>query len=232
VQLGDTVGALGQPEAHDRHVEDEGVAVRVAFPAQVQDLGHRHIRSQAGVEEVLDLRGFKAVDAGGHGRVGREHRGGPSGRQRFFPGQRLLRGHHFLDPLDAEEAGVAFVGVEHLGGRAARELLERPQGLDPAHAQQQFLLQAVVTAAAVQAVRDAAGGVVIAGHVGVQQQERNTPDVGPPDVRQQPAPVGEGQGDLDGLAVAVRRGLAQQRQGQAVGVQDRVGFLLPRVAGE
>ena len=131
-----------------------------------------------------------------------------------------------------EEPGVALVGVEDLRRGDAREPLELAQRLDPAHAQQEFLLEPVVAAAAVQAVGDAAGGLVVARNVGVQQQQRDTSDVGPPDVRQQAPAVGERQRDLDGFAVAVRGGLAQQRQGQPVRVKDRIGFLLPGVAGE
>ena len=127
---------------------------------------------------------------------------------------------------------MALVGVEHFRRGAAGELLEGAQGLDPAHAQQELLLQAVVAAAAVQAVGDAARGLVVARNVGVQQQQRNTPDVGAPDVRQQPAAVGERQRDLEGLAVAVGGGLAQQGQRQPVRIQDRIGFLLPGVAGQ
>ena len=185
VQLGHAVGALRQPQAHHGHVEHERVAVGVVLAAEVQDLGHRHVRSQPGVEEVLDLRDFEAVDAGRDRGVGGEHGGRASGGQCLVPAQRLGGGHHFLDAFDAQEAGVALVGVEHLRRGAAGELLEGAQRLDAAHAQQEFLLEPVVAAAAVQAVGDAAGGFVVAGNVGVQQQQRNTPDVGAPDVRQQ-----------------------------------------------
>ena len=187
---------------------------------------------QAGFEEVLDLGDLEAVDAGRHRRVGGEDGGGAPGGQGFVPAQRLRAGHQFLDPLDAQEPGVALVGVEDLRRGDAGEPLEVAQGLDPAHAQQELLLQPVVTAAAVQPVGDAAGGFVVARNVGVQQQQRNASDVGPPDVRQQAPAVGERKRDLDGLAVAVGGGLAQQRQGQPVRVQHRVRFLLPGVAGE
>ena len=116
-----------------------------------------------------------------------------------------------------EEAGMALVGVEHLRRRRAGEPLVGAQRLDPAHAQQEFLLQPVVAAAAVQAVGDAAGGVVVAGNVGVQQQQRNTPDVGTPDVRQKPPAVGQRQGDLQRPAVAVGDGSRSSVRGRPSG---------------
>ncbi|CAH0295935.1 hypothetical protein SRABI128_04027 [Microbacterium sp. Bi128] len=127
---------------------------------------------------------------------------------------------------------MALVGVEDFRRGDTREPLELPQRLDPAHAQQELLLQPVVSAAAVQAVGDAAGSLVVARNVGIQQQQRHTSDVGPPHVRQQAPALGKRQGDLDRFAVAVRGGLAQERQGQPVGVEDRVRFLLPGVPGE
>ena len=193
MQLGHPVGALGQPQAHDGHVEHERIAVGIVLAAEVQDLGYRNVGRQPGVEEVLDLRDLEPVDAGRDRGVGGEHGGGASGGQCLVPGQRFRGGHHFLDPFHPEETGMALVGVEHFRRGAAGEFLEGAQGFDAAHAEQEFLLEAVVAAAAVQAVGDAARGLVVARNVGVQKQERNTPDVGAPDVRQQPAAVGERQ---------------------------------------
>ena len=61
-----------------------------------------------------------------------------------------LVGHQRADALEAEEAGVTLVGVEHLG---------RPQGFegaDPADAEEDLLAQAVLGAPAVEAVGDPA----------------------------------------------------------------------------
>ena len=63
-------------------------------------------------------------------------------------------------------------------------------------------------------------------HVGVEQQQRHAADLGLPDVGVQLAAAG--QPERDDARGAVR--LAQQRQRQAVGVEDRVGLLLPAVA--
>ena len=232
VEFGHAVGPLRQAQAHDGHVEHRGVAAVVVFPAQVQDLLHRHVRGQAGVEEVPDLHGLETVDAGRDRGVGGEHRGRAPGGEGFGPAQRRLGGHQFLDPFDAQEPGVAFVGVEDLRGRGAGEALVDPQRLHPAHAQQQFLLEAVVPAPAVEAVRDPARGVVVGRNVRIEQPQRHAPDVGPPDARVELASVGQRQRDRHRLAGAVLGRFAQQCEGQAVGVKDRVGFLLPGVPGQ
>ena len=187
--------------------------------------------ASAGVEEVLDLRDLEAVDAGRDRGVGGEDRGRAHGRQGLVEGQRLRGGHQLPDPLDAEEAGVALVGVEDLRRGAAGEPRNSAQRPDAADAEQHLLLQAVLAAAAVQAVGDAAGGLVVARHVGVEQQQRHPADLGPPDVRVQ-ARGRRAAAARSGSACRCRPGLAQQGQRQPVGVEDRVGLLLPAVAGQ
>ena len=48
------------------------------------------------------------------------------------------------DPLEAEEAGVALVGVEHLGLRGSGDPRVRAQRADAADAEQQLLEQPVL----------------------------------------------------------------------------------------
>ena len=106
-------------------------------------------------------------------------------------GERQPRCHELADPLEAEEAGVALVGVEHVGLQA--EGAQRPDAADAEH---DLLAQPVVLVAAVEAVGDgdAVGGVAL--DVGVQQVQRDAPDVGPPDVAAHRV-AGEVDGDLD-----------------------------------
>ena len=66
--------------------------------------------------------------------------------------------------------------------------------------------------------------------VGVEQQQRHAADLGDPDPRGQRLAGLAGQADLDLGDRAVV--LAQQRERQAVGVEDGVGLLLPAVAGQ
>ena len=80
--------------------------------------------------------------------------------------------------------------------------------------------------AAVEAVRDAAEDVVVLGDLGVEQQQRDAPHVGTPDLGAQPPAVRHGQPDPRRGAV----GFAQQREGQALRVQDGVVLELPPVA--
>ncbi len=123
---------------------------------------------------------------------------------------------------------MPLVGVVDLRLRSPGQPRPQPQRPDPADAAQEFLLQPVLAAAAVEAVGDTAGGLVVLLDVGVQQQQRHAADLRLPDLGVQPAAAGQVHRHLRRAAVA----LAQQRQGQAVGVQDRVGLLLPAVARE
>ena len=80
------------------------------------------------------------------------------------------------DALEAEEAGVALVGVEHLGVDA-----ERVEGPHAADAEEDLLAQAVLGVAAVEPVGDRRGARrVVRLDVGVEQVERHPADVGPP----------------------------------------------------
>ena len=179
---------------------------------------------------MLDLRPLEAVDTGRNGRMRGENRGGAPRSKCFFPGHRLLtRGvHEFADALDAEEAGVSLVGVEHFRRRQAGQPLEGSQCLHPAHAQQQFLLETLVPAAAIQAVGDVARRFIIARDVGIQQQQWDASDVGPPDVGQQFTAVGKRQHYRCSGSVF----FTQECEGESVRVKDGIGLLLPGVAGE
>ena len=79
------------------------------------------------------------------------------------------------DPLEAEEPGVALVGVEDL--RVDAERVERPH---PTDAEQDLLAEPMLDVAAVETVGDATllGGVLL--DVGVEQVELDAAHVGPP----------------------------------------------------
>ena len=91
-------------------------------------------------------------------------------------------------------------------------------GPHAADAEQQLLHQPVVGAAAVQAVGDVAGGGVVLGHVGVEQQQRHPADLGHPDLGVQRALARAGRCVIrTGRAVV----LLEQGQRQAAGVEGR-----------
>ena len=73
-----------------------------------------------------------------------------------------LRLDELADALETQEAGVALVGVEHLGLGGAGDAAERAQGAHAADAEQQLLLEPVLSAAAVQPVGDVALDRVVA----------------------------------------------------------------------
>ncbi len=228
VQLRDAVGALREPEAHHRHVEHGRVAAVVLLGAEGQDPVDRDAVAGVVAAEVLrDEVEREAVDAGRDRGVRGEHRAGAGDLEGRLEGQAGVLGE-LADPLEAEEAGVALVGVEDLGGGGAGEPGERTDRAHAADAEQHLLAQAVLGVAAVQAVGDGADDLAVLLHVGVEQQQRDAADLGDPDAGGQR--LLRGQADLDLRDRAVL--LAQQRQREAVGVEDRVGLLLPAVAGQ
>ncbi len=133
------------------------------------------------------------------------------------------------DPLEAEEAGVALVGVEDLGGRVAGDAGVDAERAHAADAEKQLLAQAVLLLAAVQPVGHLAVVVGVALDVGVEQQQRHAADAGDPDAGEQVRAARHL--DRDRWRGSPF-GLTQQGERQLVGVEDRVGLLLPALAGQ
>ena len=123
---------------------------------------------------------------------------------------------------------MALVGVEHLGFRVPGQRAERAYRPHAADAEQQFLAEPVVAAAAVQTVGDLVQVGLVLLHVGVEQQQRDPPHLGHPDLR----------GQLPARAQADRHvhggtaGVAQQLERQPVRVARRVALGLPAVGGQ
>ena len=123
---------------------------------------------------------------------------------------------------------MALVGVEDLGSGRAGDPGVRPQRTDAADAEQQLLAQPVLAGAAVEPVGHAAEVVGVLLDVGVEQQQRHPSDVGDPDPGHQLGVVVEG--DPHHGPGPVR--LVEERERELVGVEDRVGLLLPALAGQ
>ena len=178
-----------QPQAHHRHVE--ALVGLVAGP--VPEL-HELVDADAHLagpraEVALDQLAGEAVDAGRHRRVGGED----ARRAHRLDGLAVREAgvlHELADALEAEEAGVALVGVEHLGVDA-----ERVEGAHAADAEEDLLAEAVLGLAAVEPVGDRpqVGRVLL--DVGVEQVQRHPPDLRPPHARHERR---AGQVDLDG----------------------------------
>ena len=132
---------------------------------QVVDL-HAHLVGPPAEVLVHELE-REAVDARRHGRVGGEDAAGPHRLDRLGVGQALVD-HELADALEAEEAGVALVGVEHL--RLDAHGLQRPHAAD---AEQDLLAQPVLGVAAVEAVGDLADLVGVLVDVGVEEVQRH-----------------------------------------------------------
>ena len=120
------------------------------------------------------------------------------------------------DPFEAEESGMALVGVEHLGGDA-----ERPQGTHAADAEDDLLPQPVLFVAAVEPVGDRDRLGWIARNVRVEQVQRDPPDIDPPHAHGD-VDIGERDRDLH----------PGRLQAERVGVDAFVALLLPALAVE
>ncbi|GAA3083282.1 hypothetical protein GCM10020254_29610 [Streptomyces goshikiensis] len=138
----------------------------------------------------------------GTGGVGGEHGAGADGLDGGVEAEALLA-FQFPYAFEAEEAGVPLVRVEHLGRGMAGQVAVRAHRADAADAEQHLLEEAVVAAAAVEPVGHLAGGGVVVLDVGVEEQQRDPPDAGLPDVRVQRTAAGEAQGHPGRGAVGV-----------------------------
>ncbi len=146
--------------------------------------------------------------------MGGEHAPGTHGLDRLVEAEPL--GDVLTDPLQAEEPGMALVGVEHLGVQA-----ERPQDPHPADAQHDLLADAVLGVPTVEPIGDVVAGLAVAVHVGVQEEQPDPSDVDLPglDLHRVTGQV-HGDGDTrraDGQAVRIELGEALLLQ--AVGVE-------------
>ncbi len=231
VQQRDAVGALREPEAHHGHVEHAAVAAGVVLGAEAQDpvggdAGHGALRA----EVLLHQLAREPVDARGHRGVRGEDRAGPGDLERGVEVERgtAVGDGQLADPLEAQEARVALVGVEHLGLGVAGEPGERPHRAYAADPEQQLLQEPVLGRAAVETVGDLAERRRVVLDVGVEQQQRHPADLGDEDARHQLRVTRDRQSHLRGGSVS----LAKKRDRQAVGVEHRVGLLLPALPRE
>ena len=85
-----------------------------------------------------------------------EHRAGAGHLEGGVEGEAGVLGE-LADPLEAEEAGVALVGVEHLGCGGAGEPGVGADRADAADAEQHLLAEPVLGVAAVEPVGDGRG---------------------------------------------------------------------------
>ena len=123
---------------------------------------------------------------------------------------------------------MALVHVEHLGRGQALDVGERPDRPHPADTGEDLLLDPVLLVAAVEPVGDTAQVVLVLRDVGIQQQQRDSADLGDPHPRPQLAGIGHGELDQHRVAVAV----GEQPQRQALRVQRRIVLVLPTVGGQ
>src|SRR5512133_1598646 len=127
----------------------------------------------------------------------------------------------FADALQAEESGMALVGVNLRWSPCPCYPAVGTNRAYTTHAEQHLLLEPMVGAAAVQPVCHLAliAGVLL--HIGVQQQQRYSADLCQPDLGVE-HPTGEWDFNSDRATLVV-----QQGQRQRVRIQERIALLLP-----
>ncbi len=175
-----------------------------------------------GPDQVL----AEPVDAGRDRGVGGEHGARADAGQRLVEAQPL--GGQLAHPLQAEEAGVALVGVEHLGRRRAGQPAVRPDRAHAADPGQHLLGHPVLAGPAVELVGDLPLGGLVLLDVGVEQQQRHPADLDLPDLGAQRAAAGQAREIFSAEPSASRT--SDERQ--AVRVDRRVELLLPAVPGQ
>ena len=224
VQLGHSVGALREAQPHDGHVEDVRVAALVVLGAERRDPFGGDAGPGVVTAEVLQHEvTTEPVDARRDRRMGGEDRARPRRLQRLVEAEAVVL-DQLANAFDAEEAGMALVGVKDLRRREAGQGAVGADGADAADAEQHLLLQAVLAAAAVQPVRHLALCRRVVLDVGVEQEQRHPADGHLPHLRDD-AEAGHAHGHLDRNAALV----AKLRDRKRVGVEQRVPLLLPAV---
>ncbi len=218
VQLADAVDRAGGAQRERGHVEQRAAAV-VVVPERQEGVAIAAERAPGAGQVGLDQVEGERVVTGGDRRVRREHR-----RAAHFLERRLERVplfDHVANPLEHDERGMPLVEVPDL-----RHGAERLEGAHAADAEDDLLLDARLTVAAVEARGQLAVPRRVLFEVGVEQVERHTAEADPPD-RHQHAAVAERHGDDDRLPV----GAEGRLDGRVGPVQALVDFLLPAFRG-
>ena len=225
VQLRDAVRPLGQSQTHVSHVEHARVVLGAEGEhARGRDAGQQRLRLRGVVEVVAHHVEREPVDAGGHGRVRGEDRARAHHGQRFVEVE-PLGVLQLPDALQAQVARVSLVRVEHGGRGMTRQGAEGAHRAHPADADEDLLADPMVLVAAVEPVGDAAQVGVVLLDVGVQQEQGDPADGGPPHPRAERPParhVHRDQQRFPGVS-------GEQVQRQALRVDDGVGLHLPAV---
>jgi len=221
VQPAHAVDDAGRADREHRHVE-RLVGPAGVHAAEVEELVAREAEGLAvGAEVAVHLVGAEHVDACRHGRVRGEDAAGGHDLESLAEGQPVLR-HQVADALQPEERAVALVHVEDAGPE-----LERQQRADAADAEHRLLADAHLRVAAVQLVGHVLQVRRVFRDVGVEQHERDAPDLRAPGTDDD-GPSCEFHLHAQRRAVG-RVARAHRHDGEVV---DGIPFLLPSLLGE
>ena len=170
VKLADAVGLVRHADGESREVEP-GIVIAVDAAQAEQALPVHPAFTAPGFEILGDQLGCERHVASGHRGVGREQRvsgGAPDG---------LVEGDLVLldplpDPFQRQQRGVSLVHVPH-----RRLHLQRPQCQESSDAQNVLLTQPHLPSLNVEDRGDRAVVRTVLRDVGVEQQNRNAPDL-------------------------------------------------------
>ena len=184
VQQRHPVGTFGQPETHVRHVEHR----RICFATEVDDSLDGDPRQQHRLLPRPEITPHqirrKPVDPRRHRSMRGEHRPGPHRSQRGVEIEPPVR-HQFPNALHTQEPRMPLVGVEHLRIRHTLRMRVRPHRPHPTHPGQNLRLDPMILIPAIQAVGDPPQLRIVLRDIGVQQQQRDPPDLRDPHPRPQ-----------------------------------------------
>src|SRR5699024_8103777 len=185
-------------------------------PAQPDELFPRDAQTVRVMRHVLPQHGLrKGVVACGNGCMRGEERRGAHYFQRFAERQ-AVPFYQLVDAFDADEGRMPFVAVVYVGTDA--QPVERP---DAAHAEQDFLPEAVFEVAAVEIVRDGPVLDQVQVVVRVEQVEFRTPHFAFPNTGRNVAA-----GERDAYRAPVAHIVAYRGDGELVEILRFVARLL------
>lgn len=203
VELGYAVGVLGGTQTHVCHVE----AIRVFLTAQLKRLVQGDTWAQTllfrkPITKVTAHHGhIETVDSCRNRSVGGEDIGGAN----LFKGCGIISAcsNALADTLKGEEACMSLIQVGDARGGDATGCTEGVDGADTTDTQDDFLLDAVFRVATIETVGNRTHVLRIVFNVCVQENQRDTSDLGHPEGNLDFAPLRECDRDSDLLTLVI-----------------------------
>jgi hypothetical protein len=183
MQLAHAIGSLTKAQAHHGHVENSGISTNVILGSEFENASHWQISRRVITPEVaLNQIGWESINSSRDRSMRREYRPGANHLKCLIEIQ-IRRFNEFAHSLNTQEAGMAFIGVEHLGRRRSGDAAEGTKCTNSTNTQKEFLLESVLTTATIKAIGDVTFGRLVEFDVGIEHKQRHSTYIGDPDVR-------------------------------------------------